>query len=220
MGLFDWITGKSRFKRFDDVFALNRESLWDALKQTLESQLHADKSIWLVAHFVETYTELQELLDQWQFDYDVVSTPIDPNHLERSGLLSRSSLKLVLGQLIPDAKPNLLEVDRSQTIALVMVERHPQVLHDQRIEAFSKTLPVRVELGYFLSLEDESVKLVVNETTLTILKQLGMNEHELITSHLVTSRLNKVLGRMSNSYRSDHPADSAEQWLAMNSPPD
>ncbi len=219
MRLFDWFKSNPSCKRFDDAFALNRPALWKAIKQTIDSPLQANKPIWLVTHFLDTYSALQDQLDQWQVDYEIVSQPIDPSQLERTGLLSDSTIKLVLAQLIPESDPQYLESDYSQTLVMIVVERHPQLLHDQKIDSFAQSAPVRVEYGYFLSLEDDVVKLIVNETSLKVLKQLGMNEHELITSHMVTSRLNKVLGRMSETFVSDHPADSAKQWLEENSKP-
>ena len=215
MGLFDWFKPDPRYTRFDDAFALNRPALWNAIKQTVESQ--ADKPIWLVAHFVDTFSELQGQLDLWQVDYEVVAQPIDPNRVERSGLLSESTLKLVLAELIPEVDPSLTNSGLNQTLVMMVVERHPQVTYDQRLDSFARSAPMRVEYGYFLSLEDDVVKLIVNETALKVLKQLGMNEHELITSHMVTSRMNKVLGRMSDTFVSDRPADSAKQWLDENS---
>jgi len=217
MGLLDWFKTNSRCKRFDDSFALNRPALWNAIKGTIDSQIQANRPIWLVTHFVETFSAVQDKLDQWQVDYDIVSQPINPHQLERSGLLSNSTLKLILAELIPEPDPTVMALDSTQTIAMMVVERHPQIRHDRRIDLFCEALPVRVEYGYFISLEDDVVKLIVNENALRVLKQLGLNEHELITSHMVASRLNKVLGRMSDSYVSDRPADSAKQWLEENS---
>lgn len=219
MGLFDWLKQTSRHKRFDDAFALSRPALWAAIKKTIKSPLLQDKPIWLVTHFAETYTAIQNELENWQIDYEIVAQPIAPKQIERSGLLSNTSLKLVLADLIPESQPAPNVLADAPTIAMIVLERHPQIKHDERIETFCKSLPVPVECGYFLSLEDDVVKLVVNETSLKVLKQLGVNEHELITSHMVTSRLKKVLKRMSTTYVSDQPADSAKQWLEINSRP-
>lgn len=216
MGLSDWLKSTSRFKRYDDAFALNRESVWRAVKRSLESPQNAGKSVWLVAHFVDTFADIQNQLDAWKVDYEVVSQPIDPNRLERSGLLSEKTIQLVLAELIPNVDSLLPEIDSRQTIAVIGLERHPQITHDLRIEAFCKQLPILVEYGYFLSLDDAVVQLVVNETSLKVLKQMGLNDNDLITSHMVTSRLKKVLARLSPTFTGDRPADSARQWLELN----
>lgn len=221
MGLLDWFkNGKARFTRFDDAYALTRPALWHSLRQTVQSSHHAAKSIWLVVHFTDTFTSLQSELNLWPVDYEIVTKPIDPIHLERSGLLSTAKIKVVLAELIPEIKREiLLELNSGHTIAMIVVERHPQFKYDDRVESFARALPVRVEFGYYLSLDDEAVRLVINDTSIKILKQLGMDDHQLIASSMVTRRLNKMLRRVAETYRSDKPADSAKLWLEANGVP-
>ena len=218
MGLLDWFkNGSARFTRFDDAYALTRPALWRSLQQTVQSPQHSAKSIWLVVHFVDTFTSLQSELDSCQVEYEVVTQPIDPNQLQRSGLLSPASINLVLADLIPQVVDQImLEPDPDTAIAMIVVERHPQIQLDDQIESFARALPVRVEFGYYLSLDDEVIRLVINDTSIKILQQLGMNEHELIGSMMVTRRLNKMLRRVAVTYRSNKPADSARKWLKIN----
>lgn len=218
MGLLDWINKRKHlFTRYDDAFALNRSALWRSLQQTVTDPQHAAKSIWLVVHFVDTFTSLQAELESWRVDYEVVTQPIDPNHLERSGLLSCAQIKVVLSELIPESKGAvLLDTIPDNQIAMIVVERHPQIKYDDQIESFARMLPVAVEMGYYLSLDDEVIRLVINETSIEILQQLGMNEHELIASRMVTRRLNIMLKRISENFDSDERADSAQQWLEVN----
>ena len=216
MGFLGWLFQKPQFKRFDDAYALTRESLWNSLEKTIRSDQHTFKSIWLITHFTDTFTALQDKLDEWSQEYEIVSSLIDPNALDRSNLLSPHAFKVVLAEMIPAATPTLQEVNREQTVAMIVVERHPHLKHDERIIEFAKSLPCLVEFGYYLSLEDTVVKMVVNETAVTILKQLGLNEHALITSNMVSRRLDKSLQQRVDSYAGDAPADSAKQWLELN----
>lgn len=216
MGLLDWFKNQTRFTRFEDAFALNRPALWDSLKQTVLSPQHTDKSIWLVVHFTETFSQLQMQLENWQIEFDVITSAIDPNQLERAGLLSATGIKIVLADLIPEPYETLLDSNPANTVAMIVLERHPQIMHDHRVEAFARSLPVRVEFGHYLALDDDVVRLVVNEMSIKILTQLGMNEHELITSNMVSRRLSKVLQRLSPTFKTDRPAESAKQWLEIN----
>ena len=216
MGLLDWFKNNSRFTRFDDAFALNRTGLWESLRQAIQSPLHAEKSIWIVVHFTQTFSQLQTQLESWGIDYEIVTNRIDPVQLKRSGLLSVGQIKVVLADLIPEVEPSYLDFDLSHSIAMIVVERHPQINQDHRIEAFARSLPVRVEFGHYLALDDVVVRMVVNETSLRILTQLGMNEHELITSNMLSRRLAKVLHRVSPDFQTDYPANSAKQWLEIN----
>ncbi|MFK7767404.1 MAG: hypothetical protein AB8B55_09305 [Mariniblastus sp.] len=216
MGLFDWLFRSPQFKRYEDAYALNRESLWSALEQTVKSEQNSLNPIWLVTHFTDTFAALQNKLDQWECDYEIVAAPIDANSLERDNLLSPNTLKIVLAELIPDATPNLLEVNRDKTIAMIVVERHPNLQYDERIIEFAKSLPFKVEFGYYLSLDDAVVSMIVGESTLTILRQLGLEEHELITSNMVSRRLKIALRRLVDSFTGDAKADSAIEWMEQN----
>ncbi len=168
-------------------------------------------------HFTDTFIRLQEELDTWQVDYEIVTSRIDPNHLDRSGLLATDQVKVVLAEMLTDPGSQVwLEPNLDSTIAMIVVERHPQLKYDDQVESFARNLPARVEFGYYLSLDDEVIRLVINETSIKILQQLGMNEHELIASMMVTRRLNTMLKRFADNYRSDEPADSAQQWLELN----
>ena len=222
MGILNWLKSrKSGFKRFDDAFALNRLALWQSLRSAVQSADHTDKSIWLVVHFTDTFGTLQDQLDLWQMDYMIVTQPVEANQLDNSGLLNTSQIKLILAELIPEAEiENVIESDTNQTIAMIVVERHPDFAHDVRLEQFARSLSVNVEFGYFLALDDETIRLVVNDTSIEILKQLGMNEHELITSNMVTRRLNATLPRIAKSFNANKPADSAREWLEINASKD
>ena len=216
MGILDWLQGKSNFRKFDDAFAINRSALGNALLETLQSPQHQSKSRWLVVHFTQTFTKIQELLDSAQVKYSIVSSPIDPANLEKQDLLSPDETKLVLSELIPAAAATMIEFNSKQTIAIMVAERHPQISKDDQLEEFARSLPVCVELGHFISLEDEIIKNSINEKTIQILKQLGVDEADLIASNMLSNRLKKSLRKQSLTYTTDNPADSAYQWLKLN----
>ncbi len=218
MGILNWLFKQPRYKRFEDAFMLTRARLWEALRQSIDSPEHSAKAIWLIAHFPDTFTELQNNLGQWSRDYEVITSPIEPQKLEHSGLLCRDSIKLILADLVPETFPDhpSLMTDNGKQLGIIIVERHPDFNRDQRLLNFAKSLPVKVELGYFLALDDVVIKSVVNETTVEILKQLGLDEHELITSNMITRRLDTVLKRLGADDQNDWPADSAAEWLEKN----
>ena len=224
MGILDWFKNKKRFVRCDDMYATTREGLWKALRRTVMAPQHSQKAIWLVAHFTDSFTALQAELETWQVEYEVVTQPVIMSELNRSGLVQSGKVNLVLAQLLQNdvaqAATNSfakeIEQSDSTSIAMIMVERHPLIHHDQRVEEFGREAPYKVEFGYFNSLDDEVLALVINETLLTILKQLGLNDHELITSSLVSRRLETVLKRVAPTYRNDKPADSASEWIKLN----
>lgn len=218
MAFLNWLFSKPRFKRFEDAFTLTRDRMWEALRESLASPEHKDKTIWLVVHFMETFTQLQDRLESWNLEYDVVSSRLNPSEMDRKGLLNGSSIKLIISELIPQPAEIAAIVDETDTrkLALIVVERHPCWEEDKRLEDFAKSIPIMVEFGYYLALDDDVVKLAINDQTVEILKQLGLDDHELITSNMVTRRLEKVLKRLGSSFTGSTRADSASEWLLIN----
>lgn len=234
--VLDWFNRPRRFTRCDDMYASTRESLWNAVRKTIQAPIHQQKSIWLVTHFTDTFLALQSQLERWQVEYEVITKPFDQAELEQSQLLAPGTIKLVLAELVnfdlPD--PSRFATERltreavnqaplSETprpsLAMILVERHPHLKHDQRIESFARSLNANVEFGYFNALDDVVLAQVMSPTTMTVLHQLGLNDHELITSVMISRRLTKVLRRAAEQYPSDLPADSASEWLKLNSIP-
>jgi hypothetical protein len=224
MGILDWFKNKKRFIRCDDMYATTRTGLWQSLRKTVDAPQHSQKAIWLIAHFPETFMALQDELETWETEFEVVTQPVKIEEFERAGLAQQGKVYLILAQLLQheadhgDTNPFAKDINAtdSTTIAMIMVERHPLISHDERLEKFGRAIPRTVEFGYFNSLDDEVLSHVINDTLLTILKQLGLNDHELITSTLVSRRLEKVLKRVASTYKSDLPADSAREWIKLN----
>lgn len=222
MGLLDWLFKKPNFQRVDDSFALTRETLWKGFKKSLESPQQAGKTTWLVVHFMDTFTQVQGLLEQWEIEYEIASSRLNASELDRTGLLANPSapaaIKLILADLIPSPPQlaGLLPVDAQQRVAMIVLERHPQVRHDQRLEAFAKSLPLIVEFGYFLALDDAAVTISFDQQVVEILKQLGLKD-ELVSSNMVSKRLETVLKRIADDFSGDTPCNSAEEWIQVNS---
>ena len=98
-----------------------------------------------------------------------------------------------------------------------MVDRHPEPFRDAALEQFARDFPATTRMGYFLALNDRVLHPVVNETTLTVLKQMGIEDRGLVSSGIISKRINKVLAReQKKRTREGTPADSAEEWFELN----
>ena len=124
---------------------------------------------------MDTFTEVQDQLEQWGLEYEIVSSKLSANELDRLSPSSESSsvgLKLILADLIPEptslgaSLPNETEAQ----VAMIVLERHPQIKHDQRLEAFARSLPWKVEFGYFLALDDAVIEFSIDDQVVEILK--------------------------------------------------
>ena len=125
---------------------------------------------------------------------------------------------LVLASQLDDISPETIEKDDSRNIAMMVVERHRRVEHDLKIERFCENIPFRIQLGYFVSLDDEFIQRILGADTVKLMENLGMNESELVSSIMLSRRIRKMQARFSREVLTDHDADSPEEWFRLNVP--
>ena len=210
----------TRFRRNDDAYATTREKLWEGIREAVAVQLELGRSVWLVAHFPDTFVQLQELVTQWELEYSIARQTISFESLAgpNQSLVSPNSVHLVLADLMPTY---IDHTDNNLTghVAALMVERHPWMPRDADLHHYFKALSgtgVSVELGYFMAFDDPLVAAVLSETTVEVLTQLGMSSHRLINSMTLSRRIERQLKRQQSQYHCCIDTDNVELWLQAN----
>lgn len=218
MGLFDWLKKTPNFTHFADHYALNRESLFAALKTPIQDCLKRSELVLLLAHFPECFSEMVACLEAWNFDYEVIAHPIGSKWLSansRTGKIYLSLAEMLEPFQTDVQKSRLLKEEALQTISILVLERHPVLAKDQLLASRAKRISNPVRLGYFLSLEDPVLTQLIHQQLLVLLTQMGLTDQELITSSMISGRLKKVLARQP-VIENEQPADSAAEWYALN----
>ena len=219
--MFNWLFNKPGYRRFDDSYALTRNSLHKGLQSAIEQRSEPNQLIFLVAHFPNVFSELQDALDMWEFPYEIIQHVVNRRWIDQMASNHAGStppLFLTLAELLQFENAALEPQRQNPHIAIMIAERHPLIQRDRQIEKFSRQISWPVELGYFLALDDEIIKHTVSPDVIQLLKQMGLQDHELVTSHMITRRLNQATKRMSRQVQSEQPADSAKQWFQLNDP--
>ncbi|MEM9410550.1 MAG: hypothetical protein AAGA30_05520 [Planctomycetota bacterium] len=182
------------------------------LKSAIEDRLHLDEPLLLIVHFPDTFAELQDVLAEWEFDYQILDHRISPIDLKSQG-----HFKLVLGlaELLIDENHHCT-AESDQKLSVIVAERHPSGKYDARLESYFRSARIRIDLGYLLSFEDATLKSIVNESALKIFDMFGMGENELVTSNMISRRIDRSQKRIAREVISNHPAESAEAWLKRN----
>ena len=205
-----------RLTQHSDSFALTRVALWNSIAESIQLQQSMGKSVWLVAHFLETFTDCQEMLEQNEIDYAVETQSVSASWFRDHGNAAESQVRLLLADL---AEPLVFDPEESEVpslrIAMMVVERHPFGPKDDLLVEFSRSLPAKVEIGYFLSLDDELVKRMVPPQMIDLMKALGLRAHDLVSSAMVTRRLKKLIERGSSHADPELDAESAAQWFDL-----
>lgn len=174
------------------------------------------KSVWLVAHFAETFSDCQTMLENHEIDYFIETESISSSWFRDHSQSAGSQVHLLLGDLVKPLVINPDEPDLSSVgIAMMVVERHPFGPRDDHLIEFANSLPAKVEVGYFLALEDLLVQRMVPPQMIDLLKAMGLQDRDLISSSMVTTRLRKLIQRSEKDGQPFEGVDSAEQWFKM-----
>lgn len=170
--------------------------MYVGVRQAIDRQCQLNNGIWLIAHRQETFQEIQDELETWKLPYEIEMEPLTRDRLQPDDLLASGKIKLILSALIPEPiSAQLADSAEQAPLSVMVLDRHHKLENDMALETFCRNLPTRVELGYFLSLDDDVVREVVDPTSRLVLEQLGLSRHELITSNLITKRINRHLRR-------------------------
>ncbi len=205
-----------RLSQHPDSFALTREKLWGSIGKSIKLQQSMDKSVWLVVHFPETYLQCQAMLEQHDIDYHVETEPIDEQWFRDFAATPSSHVRLFLADLIRPLEFDSGESAQFKTpIAIMVAERHPWGLANQRLIQFAETIPTRIEVGHFLALDDAMVKQMVPEQMVDLLKTMGLDENDLISSSMVTRLINRRMRQTTSSANAAESANSAAEWMEI-----
>ncbi len=214
------LLGLSKFRKHADTFALTRSVVNEQLKQWVQSCVQRKQHVLLLAHFPATFEQMERSLGEADIQYEIIARQILADQFNAAIAQSDPIVWLTLPDVLIDSiQPRELN-SQDSSLAVIVTERHPLVERDQRIERFARSLRGRIELGYFLSLEDPVVRQVVNPRSIELLKQLGLGQNDLISSHMTSRIVERMLRRISEQVSNEQPADSPEQWFELNLPAD
>ncbi|HEY2841918.1 MAG TPA: hypothetical protein VGJ26_22355 [Pirellulales bacterium] len=199
MGLFDWFKKTpSNATVENDAIWLNKSTKLHGISQAVSRSLadpEGPAALILVAHFPDFLSDLQEVAHR--FPESRAVTVVSAEALQNAGVPAFSS-------------------SGSQTIQIVVGERHLLQSGDEAILAFARALPIRCVLSQHLSLDD--AVLFVGDRVKAFLQKLGMSEEEPIESKMVARQLRIAQRKIASRRVSDFPAESAKAWIERNCP--
>ncbi len=217
--MWQWLQTKAvqaRFDRYPDCYALTRDRLLLELERAIANSRQCSSLSLVVAHFPATFESIQEHLDEKQIGYRILSERQTASQIAQLAARHPGHVWLTLSGMLT-ATDSMPPIEAKCSFAMIAVERHPLWSRDLELEKFGRNLPGPTRFGYFLSVGDPTVRLAIPEQMFVLLQQLGFNEQELITSSMVSKRLNLVLKRLKPKKSPTWiEADSVEEWISEN----
>lgn len=211
-----WLFNKHKLRLHEDSFARTRSGMLHGLHQNLARCLARHDSILLITHFTQPFTQLQNMLESSQTDYDIVTRRMGVNQLCETLRNRPGSVLLSLAEMLNPDETLASTCTATGRICVMVAERHPHGWYDSQLHLMCQKIPGEVELGYFMSLEDATVRLFVNENVIRILDMFGMSKGDIVASNLLSRQLSRAINQNGARFHTNHPADSASQWLQLN----
>lgn len=218
MAFLDWLA--NRHVNYPESYALDRESLWANTREAIDRLFKNNGRVVMIAHFPEMFETIEQQLNEWELDFSIPEALVPLEWFV--GSADRPRLMLCLAAQLRKSRTDdhLPRAQVAETLSLMVMERHPWVPNDHRLKAIASQSRVRNELGYLLSLDDPVLEDLINETAITLLRQMGMDDHGLVTSMMVTRRINRALNRRKSKLKDVAeeflPADSSTEWMELN----
>ena len=198
---------------------MTREALYRGMLKAIRLQQSQNKSVWLVAHFPNVFTDCQLMLEKNGIGYQIIQSQMTPEWLREHAGDATRDVFLGLSDMFEPPREGLEEALDEEgfggRIALMVAERHPYGPRDIRLMQFAKSYPALVEIGYYVSFEDAVVEQRIPESTMQVLKAFGFDDEALISSLVVSSRIQKRIRKESAAVDVLEETDSAEEWYQI-----
>jgi hypothetical protein len=201
MGFFDFLFGSRQAKRLD----VQQDRIWMSqlakfagiARELSDRSASGSAAILLVAHFDETLEQLEPLAVAYKGDTSVTAT---------------------LAEKLATDVAARLRLDETETIDLIVGERHPLPEVDARPYEFAAGLPCRCRLTHHLALDEPILKLFAGEGMRQMLSALGMSMSASIESPLVSRSVQKAQKKIASQATGNSAARSAAEWMEKNVP--
>jgi len=195
MGFFDSLFGNQKPTTVevvgDHIWMTTDAKFAGLAREVAERSNSQTVAILLVAHFPDVLAWLEELAS------GETGVPV------KAVLASSLSIDIAAS----------LNLNASDTLDLIVGERHPLPSVDERLEQFASELPCRCRLSHHLSLEDPVLSIFAGEWVRSVLGRLGMKEDEAIESQMVSRRIKLAQQKIEGRASGNSTAESAAQWL-------
>lgn len=200
MGLLDWfMSPKSNVEEVEDFIWINAEAkragVIRSVTEALDSH-HSPTVVLIVTHFTDCLQEMRQVLDANGID-DPRVFALQAGNLEK-------------------ARSSLVALADSQSVELIVPERHPLPKQDDAIVEFARQCKCRFRITHHLSLDDPLLQVFAGDWIRSVLERLGMTEEEPITSRMVSRRIRMAQQKLSRNVIDESISESAEAWLQEN----
>jgi hypothetical protein len=206
------------FEIYPDSFADNQQNLVQGVVQLAVERAKRGEWVIVGAQFADGFLALEKGLTASGAEFAVIPPKFSPEVLTGCRLmlgLTTSLQSLTEGEFeVAQSRPGNMPA----RLNVMVLQRHPLRKNDEAFAVNLKLVPLHVRVGFFLSLDDPLLGVGVPEGLLEILDQMGMSHHQLVSSRMLTRRVQATQRRIAKVVSEPKPADSVQEWMDLNLP--
>lgn len=180
---------------------------------------HATRVL-MVTHFLDTFRTLEALFHSRALPCTTLMTARDGFLLRDPGNYRPGHALLALSDILPDLSKERPAGDAECgfEICILVAEHHPVPAGDAAIQKFAEKLPCSVRLCYHEALDSSLLKRFGGGQVGTVMTMLNVPETEAITHASIDRAILQAQKKVARQIKTNHEADSAEQWFRINLP--
>ena len=211
MGLFDWLR---RSRRMPTQFWLDEACRVAGLVEDVRAQIAQGRHTVVVAHFPAGLVEMGQALSSAGIAFETRTTW---SAREQQRMLQQEPIvSCILASALPEHGDDPERKPGDIRAVVLACELHVDRAANERVRRFALGLPVPSEARAYVSLDSPHVRKLANPRIKNVLGTLGMEKDVPIESPMLTRGIERALDKLSRRIRSQHPADSLEEWLDRN----
>src|SRR5688500_16182195 len=179
----------------DSVWLSNQAKLTGVRNELAKRSAVGSAMIALVAHFPDVLRELEQ----------IAAAHTGPG-----------SVRAVLAKQFSADGATRFPLGESETMDLIVAERHPLASVDAELVRFADALPCRCRMVHHLSLDDALLRYFGSDRIRELLTRMGATEDEPITHALINRSIQQAQEKIEAAAIGHIDANSAQGWLEVN----
>lgn len=219
MGFLDWmIRGLVPAPTYStDAIWLSEQGMLDGLVNQVRSAAQAGTAVLLVGHFPDDLGAAVESFQQEEIPFRPWDPPRELETAIRELRQAGNQVLITQARQLPSWSVEEGSARPLLAAELLVCNHHPLIGADERILRCAQALQV-LKVTFLTSLDHPLLQHFSGRKIQDLLRMLGMRENEAIEHPHVDRQVSRAQERIARQVRNPLPAESAEEWFALNLP--
>jgi len=221
---------RSLVEVYPDTLVVDRQTIYQEIPQWVRSASKTDLNL-IVVHFPSTFLKVQDSLERAGLPYDIQTGRIQKEFLNKQlvqqrrkrkeGAATKAPILLALSAQIfhpeysysDDWKKHSPPSENIPVLSVLVPEIHPYEEVSSSLIEFCSMLAVRVDVGFFVALDDEVIDRLVDKRVILLMEEMGIRAEQVTGSLFFFGHFRKRLKAFADKRMSGISADSPSQWF-------